>query len=68
MPGVDTSKWVRQWPRRAVPCTIRVCGTTRVCHCSALAVVLERDPAHTPLYGDLRAQLQLLAEVELEIS
>jgi subtilisin family serine protease len=34
----------------------------------ALAVVLERDPAHAPLYADLRAQLELLAEVELEIS
>jgi hypothetical protein len=34
----------------------------------ALAVVLERDPAHAPLYADLRTQLELLAEVELEVS
>ncbi|HLV58718.1 MAG TPA: S8 family peptidase [Natronosporangium sp.] len=34
----------------------------------ALAVVLERDPSHSPLYAELRAQLEALAEVELEIT
>jgi subtilisin family serine protease len=33
----------------------------------ALAVVLERDADHRPLYDELRAELGLLAEVELEV-
>jgi hypothetical protein len=33
----------------------------------ALAVVLERDVDHRPLYAELRAELHLLAEAELEI-
>lgn len=33
----------------------------------ALAVALERDADHSPLYAELRAELGLLAEVEVEI-
>jgi hypothetical protein len=32
----------------------------------ALAVVLERDHDHTPLYAELRARLEAIAEIELE--
>jgi subtilisin family serine protease len=33
----------------------------------ALAVVLERDHGHTPLYAELRARLEVMAEVEAEL-
>jgi Subtilase family len=33
----------------------------------ALAVVLERDRGHTPLYAELRAKLELIAEIEAEV-
>jgi hypothetical protein len=33
----------------------------------ALAVVLERDEGRTPLYAELRAQLPLLVEAEVEV-
>lgn len=33
----------------------------------ALAVVLERDRDHTPLYAELRARLEVMAEIEAEL-
>jgi hypothetical protein len=33
----------------------------------ALAVVLERDRGHTPLYAELRAKLEAIAEIEVEV-
>ena len=33
----------------------------------ALAVALERDRGHTPLYAELRARLEVIAEIEAEV-